>query len=594
MTKKRRNWLIIIGITVILIGGSIFAAANHKPKIEYTTASVIRGKLVQTVNETGTITPAKEIELNFLNSGQLTQVNVKVGDQVLPDQALGQIDSSGLAIKEQEASANLSVALANAAQSQSNYDSARRDYDKQKASLQEALNQAEKTQRDLEDKSNGTVTTYEQAVTTAESGLITTKATYQRGIDNKAAALGLAVENKLAVGVTSLDNINRVLTDEDAKPTLSIKNPSVLSQATASYNNARGSTAESTTIVAYYKTNNNFLESAYTSTQTSLSRVFDALTLTYSVLTNSIASQAFTQAELEAYKTIIDSQISSISSAISSLQTAKQALDDARLTYETNVLSAEQNISQARASYDNALRTARNAVASARTNRDQQLASAQARIDSAQANLSVVSAQISQAQSNVDLVRNQLKDTMLKSPIKGVVTKINYQVGEQVSPQKAFLSVLTENNFQLEIDISETDINKVKQNNQATITLDSFGEANKFTGTVYFIEPAATVIQGVTYYKVKISFDPGTQPVKPGMTASAIITTAELENVLMMPSRAVVEHDNGKFVRILENETPREISITTGLSGDDGMVEVTSGVKEGDNVVTFVKDPSKK
>jgi HlyD family secretion protein len=594
MTKKRRNWLIIIGIVVALIGGSIFASANKKSKIEYTTASVTRGSLVQTVNETGTITPAKEIELNFLNSGQLTQINVKVGDQVSPEQALGQIDSSGLAIREQEAGANLSVTLANVAQSQSNLDSARRDYDRQKASLQEALNQAEKTQRDLEDKSSGTVTTYEQAVITAESGLISSKSTYQRGIDNKAAALGLTVENKLASGNTSLDAINRILTDSDARPTLSIQNSSYLNLATLSYDSAKDLMSQAMGTVTAYKTNKNFLDSSYSSTQTALSKVSDALSYTYNVLTNSIASSSFTQTKLDSYKTSIDSQITITSSSISSLQSAKQALEDAKLQYETSVLAAEQAVSQARASYDSALKTSRNAVASARTNRDQQLASAQARVDSAGASLSVVSAQIAQAQANVDLVRNQLKDTILKSPIKGVVTKVNYQVGEQVTPQKSFLSVLTENNFQLEIDIAETDINKVKQNNQASIVLDSFGEANKFTGTVYFIEPAATIIQGVTYYKVKISFDPGTQPVKPGMTASAIITTAKLDNVLMMPSRAIVERDNAKFVRILENETPREVSITTGLSGDDGMVEVTSGVKEGDNVVTFVKDPSKK
>jgi len=123
--------------------------------------------------------------------------------------------------------------------------------------------------------------------------------------------------------------------------------------------------------------------------------------------------------------------------------------------------------------------------------------------------------------------------------------------------------------------------------------LDSLDQSKEFTGTVYFIEPAATIIQGVTYYKVKVSFDPGTEAVKPGMTATAIITTAKLDNVLMMPSRAIVERDGNKYVRILENGEVRESTVTTSLNGDDGLVEVVSGVKEGDQVVTFVKDPSK-
>lgn len=593
MTKKRRNWIIIIAIVVVVVG-VIAWSGSRKPKIEYTTAPVTKGALVQTVNETGTITPAKEIELNFLNTGQLSQINVKVGDKVTTNQPLGQIDSSGLLIKQQEASANLNVSLANVSQAQANYDSARREYDKLKISLNQAVSQAEKTQRDLEDTGAGTVTTYEQAIITAQSSLTTTQLTYQQGIDNKEAALGLTLDNKIAGAASALDTINRILTDDEARPTLGVKNSSVLTQATNAYASGRDLVNRAKSDLTAYHGNHNFLETAHTSSEAALNKVFEALNLTFTVLMNTIPSGNFTQADLDAYKAAISADISTTSAAVTAVQTAQQTLDDARLAYSTNLLAAQQNVNQARANYDNALISSRNATATAKTNRDQQLAGAQTRVDSAQANVAVSQAQVGQAQSNVELVRNQLKDATLVSPIEGVVTKVNYQVGEQVTPQKALVSVLTENNYQLELDIAETDINKIKQNNEAKITLDSLGEAKQFTGTVYFIEPAATVIQGVTYYKVKVSFDPGTEAVKPGMTASAVITTARLENVLMMPARALVEHDNNKYVRILENNEPREVMVTTGLNGDNGMVEVTSGVNEGDNVVTFVKDPSKK
>ncbi len=593
MTKKKRNWLIIGGIVAIIIVGSIIAS-SRKSKIEYTTADVTRGNLVQSVNETGTITPAKEIELNFPATGQLARIDVKVGDQVAPDQALGQVDASSLTIREQEASANLRMSMANATQAQGNYNSAKREYDKLRASLDETISQARKTQHDLEDRTSSTVTTTEQAISTAESNLQTTKSTYQRGIENKQAALGTTFDNKVSAANTSLDDINRILNDSDARPTLGIQNASALSRSINSYNIARQSIAQAQTQINLYKGNANFLEVAHSSSELALNKTFEALNDMFSVLSYSIASSNFTQAELDAYKNNIDAQITTIANAISALQSAKQALDDARLAYDTNVLAAEQNLNQAKANYDAALLTARNTVATTTATRDQQLASAQTRVDSAQSNLGVVSAQVAQSQANLDFARNQLQDTILKSPIKGIITKINYQVGEQVSPSKAFLSVLTENNYQLEIDIAETDIVKIKQNNEATITLDSFGEDNKFVGTVYFIEPAATVIQGVTYYKVKISFDPGVQPVKPGMTASAVITTAKIDNILMMPSRAVIDRDGSKIVRLMENGEPREVTVTTGLNGDNGMIEVLSGVKEGDKVVTFVKDSSKK
>ncbi len=76
MTKKTRNWSIVGGIILLLGAGITYSAMNRKSTIEYTTADVSKGTLVQTVTETGTITPAKEIELNFLNSGQLSKMNV--------------------------------------------------------------------------------------------------------------------------------------------------------------------------------------------------------------------------------------------------------------------------------------------------------------------------------------------------------------------------------------------------------------------------------------------------------------------------------------------------------------------------------------
>lgn len=592
MTKKRRNWL-IVGIILVVIIGGIIAASSQKPKIEYTTAPVTKGTLVQSVNETGTITPAKEIELNFLNTGQLTTIAVKVGDKVTPNQPLGQVDASSLAIREQEASANLQVAMANVTQAQANYDSARREYDKLNISLNESVRQAEKAQRDLEDRTSATITTYDQAIITAEANLISTKSTYQRAIENKAASLGTTLENRMIGASASLDDINRVLTDEDARPTLSVENSAALTNARVAYDSGRSLLATANADLALYRSNSNFLETAHRSSQSAINKVFEALSHMMTVLAATIPNGNFTQAEIDAYTAMIDAELSVTSNAVTSIQTAKQTYEDAKLAYETNVLTAEQNISQAHASFETALRNARNATATSKTSRDQQLASAQTRVDSTQANIAIAQAQMSQSQSNLELVRNQIKDTTLTSPIEGIITKVNYQVGEQVSPQKSFVSVLTENNYQLELDISETDINKVMQNNQVAITLDSLDQSKQFSGMVYFIEPAATIIQGVTYYKVKVSFDPGTEAVKPGMTASAVITTAKLDNVLMMPSRAVVEKDGKKYVRILENGEVRESVITTGLNGDDGLVQVLSGVNEGEQVVTFVKDPSK-
>lgn len=74
------------------------------------------------------------------------------------------------------------------------------------------------------------------------------------------------------------------------------------------------------------------------------------------------------------------------------------------------------------------------------------------------------------------------------------------------------------------------------------------------------------------------------------MTANVIITTEDKQDVLIVPSRAIVDKNgDGKFLRILKNGVLEEIPVKIGIRGDDGIVEVLSEVEEGVEVVTYVK-----
>jgi len=78
------------------------------------------------------------------------------------------------------------------------------------------------------------------------------------------------------------------------------------------------------------------------------------------------------------------------------------------------------------------------------------------------------------------------------------------------------------------------------------------------------------------------------------MTANVTIITAERDNVVKVPARAIIDKDDGtKIVRLLKDNQLQEVPVTVGLRGDEGLVEVTSGVNPGDQVVTFIKYPKK-
>jgi len=73
--------------------------------------------------------------------------------------------------------------------------------------------------------------------------------------------------------------------------------------------------------------------------------------------------------------------------------------------------------------------------------------------------------------------------------------------------------------------------------------------------------------------------------------ATQIITTARKDNALLVPGRALVERNSGgTYIRLLSGSTATEKPVTTGLRGDGGMVEILSGVQEGEDVITYIKE----
>ena len=629
---------IIILIILAVVGAVIaYFALGKKDEIEYTTAKVEKGDIVQTVSETGTVKAASEIDLNFLNSGKIAKILVKIGDKVKKDQILAELDYSGLSIKQQEARANLEIAQANLAKllagagfeeiavSQANadqaktaYDAAVRELEKVKNIAAENIVQAEKALSDLELKTENDVTPYEQAVTVAQISLDNIKSTYQRSIDNKEVAALTTVEDKLTVANTALDTINTIVTDDDAKDVLSVKNISYLNDTKNNHSQAvelLAAAKSSLTTAKQNKINTN-INQAIDDTLAALNKIFIALNNCYDALENSVTSADFTQTELNAFKTDISADLTLISAAISAVQTAQQNLADAILDYQTNASNAEENLANKQAVLDDAVITTENALATAKVSGEQQITVAQTKVDTTKEAWQVAKAQlvqvkapvsahdvalerakIKQAQAALDSVKNQIDNSIIKAPIIGTVTKVDYEVGEQTQAATPVISMLAENNYEIEVLVSEADIAKVKINDPAEITLDAFGEDVKFAGKIFFIEPAETEIQDVIYYKVIVEFvnDANLRQftpnnIKSGMTANVVITTAEKKDVLIMPSRAVIEKNGDRIVRVLVNGIINEVLVKVGLRGDEGMVEVLEGVKEGDVVVTFVKE----
>ncbi len=633
--KKRIKILIVLGVVLIIAVIFVMLYPKNQDTNEYTTVVIQEDTLVQTVSEVGAVKAIKEIKLNFLQAGKLSKIFSKVGDKVAKDQVLAELDYNSLLIKKTEAESSLEITAANldkllagatvnevavskaqVSQAETSYLSAIKDLEQAKTTVAESISQAQKKLDDLESSDVSNVTSFEQAVVTAQLNLDNAIATYQQGIDNNLSSTLTTINYQLSLANLALDKIQEILDDDVAKPYLSAKNSSYLILMTNLHDSAESLCA--TAVTDYDLADSSGIkDDVYVSLESSLdclNETFDALDSSYSALNSSITSSTFSQTALDAYVATINTQITTMNTGISALQTARQNLNSAYLSYQTNIASARDSLSQAQVNLSDAITSARNSLNSALVNGEQQKETARTKVEAAKESWQVAErqsedlqstariedinlhqAQIKQAQASLDLIMKQIEDNIIISPIDGQIVTINYEVGEQTSLGKPIFHLLAQSDFEVEIDISESDINKLKVGNSVEITFDAFGEDKKFQGRVSFIEPAETVIQEVIYYKAKIELinvpNSYLQNIKPGMTANTTIVTNFKSDVLVVPNRAIVDKNgDGKFIRVLDMGEMREVPIETGMRGDEGMIEIISGLEAGAEVVTYIKE----
>ena len=197
---------------------------------------------------------------------------------------------------------------------------------------------------------------------------------------------------------------------------------------------------------------------------------------------------------------------------------------------------------------------------------------------------------VDQARASLQTVREQLGKTVLHSPIKGIVTERNAEPEEIAGIGATIISIIQKGELKIEAEVPESDIAEVNLGQKADITFDALPSEEIFKAEVVEIEPAATIIQDVVYYKVELKLADIDQRFRAGMSADIDILTAQENNVLTIPERAVENENGAKIVQILlESGEVKKVEVKTGLRGDDGNIEIISGLKEGDEVVVFTE-----
>jgi len=216
--------------------------------------------------------------------------------------------------------------------------------------------------------------------------------------------------------------------------------------------------------------------------------------------------------------------------------------------------------------------------------------------DQANAAVAVDKAVIQQKTAALRAAEVNLNYTNIVSPVNGTVVSRNVDVGQTVaasfSTPTLFLIANDLTKMQVDTNVSESDIANLRDGSSASFTVDAYPR-RVFQGAVAQVRIDPISVQNVITYDVVIAVaNPGLL-LRPGMTATARILKAEVQNVLRVPSQALrftpagaAKPAGGRIVWVLRNGQPAPVTVKVGL--DDGsMAQITSGaLKAADPVIT--------
>ena len=289
----------------------------------------------------------------------------------------------------------------------------------------------------------------------------------------------------------------------------------------------------------------------------------------------------------EPSQTVIDTAQARVTIAAQKLRKAEEAYAPYANKPETNVTRAMllSMLAQAQAEYDAAVRYLNNLLGDPS---EQDIAMAAADLEVAAAQLAAAedfyqtlqdgpdADDIAAAKARVAAATATLDMSALSAPFKGTVTEVNNKPGDQIGPGMTAFRIDDLSRLLVDVQISEVDINQVKAGQSVTLSFDAV-IGQEYQGQVVEVALVGNVTQGMVSFPVTVELMDTDELVRPAMTAAVNIVINQLDDVLIVPNRAVRVVDGQRVVYVLR-ETESE---TTEKSPEQSMRAFFSGVPLG-------------
>lgn len=529
--KKARYFVPTIIVAIILF--FIFSGSKTTPEI----FTVKKGNVIQSVNLTGRVKGASDLKLAFERTGTLASLYVATGQKVARGQLLARLINNDLGAQYQQALAQLAQAKALKLGAQATLDA-------QKAKLNELENGARV--EEIAAKNN--------ELALARQNL---DSAYQNTINIINGGF-VSVDDALRKQISDL-----FLNADSQNPKLSFLSTDSQAQSDVEFQKFIAANE-----MKIWEVEKNSL------TPTSVQAVLEQALIT---------GQNHTRIILKMLDRLMDAT------------TAGAGLPAATLsTYKTNVTTARTNVNAVATNFSSQLASLKSQKISLEKihnelalklagNTNQTIEQQKQAVKQAEANVASQDAQIQSAKAGVAAAGATVEKSLIRAPVAGTVVKITPQIGSLITANTPIISLVSLNQMEIEVNISEIDVGKIKINNPVSIQLDAY-PAEIFEGTVASLDPGETIMDGVVNYRAIIAFNQADERIKSGLTADVTIETRRQDKVMILPRYTLIQREGKYFVK--RAATNQEVPIQVGLRGQDNAVEIISGVAEGDQILS--------
>ncbi|GMA63473.1 efflux RND transporter periplasmic adaptor subunit [Alicyclobacillus fastidiosus] len=571
LAQKQASLLISVGLIAVggVAGCGLKGATAKSTPVPPEAVSVQTVQLSnQSIGDTylGTVTPYIQTTLAPAGSGQLSQLNVRVGQTIQAGETLASLDPSTVVPQENAADqANAAVVSAQQqyADAQALYNdnvnaeqqvsSAQSAVSEQAAALQTAQVNLQKAQLQEQQTLSGTATTPEdqsalQAVVDADEQAVTSA---QQGLD--------IAQSNLTILKQALDT---------AQAQYGSITEDQIQQASEAYQEAL-SHYQSWQQGGYVGTN------PYAATMTADQTVYQSLSSGYNTL-----QQA--QQQYNSGNQSVASAQSTLSQAQANLANAKKGVADAAPPASDSntaqqakvaVTAAQASLKQAQAQYDAAV-TSLGLAKKISADKTQQKET----LDNAANALRQDQVQADTAQKSLQV---QIQDGRVVSPISGVVQSVGAQVGQQVGPQTTLITIASTSPIMTTVNVPESDIGKVHAGAAMNIQVPSLNQT--FSGKVLDVHPELN--QTTNQYPVDITIDGSHSQLLPGLQVEAQLANSATKKVILVPADAVLSMQSGAEEVFVEQKGVVHSRIVQVGAMSSTQYQITSGLEVGDKIV---------